>query len=225
MNLSDQINQELSQGKTEGEIIKNLSEQGYDQKTINDSLHQIKIKNAVNTETQEDNLKMEQDNTPTPEYDQQNYSNQDYGGDYINQGYDQNYAQDQQTYANQGYDQGYNQAPEASYSSDSGRIIEISEKVFDEKIQKIHDKLSKLEEFKTLTQSKVDNFSQRINKIESTIDKLQAAILKKIGSYTDTLDNIQDEMSMMQNSFGKIVNQAVKGASKKPITKKKVSKK
>ena len=35
------------------------------------------------------------------------------------------------------------------------------------------------------------------------MDKLQLAILNKIGSYGKTLESIKKEMSMMQDSFGK----------------------
>jgi DNA anti-recombination protein RmuC len=48
--------------------------------------------------------------------------------------------------------------------------------------------------------------SERLKRIESTIDKLQLAILDKVGSYGKTLDSVKKEMSMMQDSFGKIVN-------------------
>ena len=43
--------------------------------------------------------------------------------------------------------------------------------------------------------------------MESIIDRLQASILEKIGSYGQDLDSMRKEMSMMQNSFGKMINQ------------------
>ena len=65
--------------------------------------------------------------------------------------------------------------------------------------------LEDLNEFKTLTQSKVENISERLKRIETSIDRLQAEILEKVGSYGRGFDSIQKEMSMMQDSFGKVV--------------------
>ena len=50
------------------------------------------------------------------------------------------------------------------------------------------------------------NISERLKRIESTIDGLQSAVLDKIGVYGSGLDSIKREMSMMQDSFGKVVN-------------------
>ena len=43
-----------------------------------------------------------------------------------------------------------------------------------------------------------------MKRIESIIDKLQSSILEKVGSYGSNLDSIKKEMSMMQDSFGRI---------------------
>ena len=69
-----------------------------------------------------------------------------------------------------------------------------------------------LTEISTLVQSKIENFSDRLKRIESTIDNLQTSVLDKIGSYGSNLDSIKKEMSMMQDSFGKVVNAAADNA-------------
>ena len=90
--------------------------------------------------------------------------------------------------------------------------------------------IEELNEFKTLGQTKIETISERLKRIETTIDKLQISILNKIGSYGTNIDNIKKEMSMMQDSFGKVVNQAVRGHAT-PVhkqtthTKRKTSKK
>jgi len=45
-----------------------------------------------------------------------------------------------------------------------------------------------------------------LKRMEKTIDKLQMAILEKVGSYGRGLESIKKEMIMMQDSFGKMVN-------------------
>ena len=58
----------------------------------------------------------------------------------------------------------------------------------------------------TLLQARVENISERLKKIETTIDKLQIAILEKVGSYGQNLESVKKEMSMMQDSFSKMVS-------------------
>ena len=108
-------------------------------------------------------------------------------------------------------------------------MIEVSEQVFSEKIREIQKKVEGMNEFKTLAQTKIEDIANRLKRIETTIDKLQIAILEKIGSYGKNLDGIKKEMSMMQDSFGKVVNQAVSAhkahTTHKTPSRKKTSKK
>ncbi len=90
--------------------------------------------------------------------------------------------------------------------SDTDTIIEITEQVFFEKIKTIQKQVEDLTEFKVLAQTKIDNISDRLKRIELNIDRLQAEILEKVGSYGRGLEGIKKEMGMMQQSFGKIVN-------------------
>ena len=110
-------------------------------------------------------------------------------------------------------------------------MIEIAEQVFAEKMRKMQKQLEDLNEFKTLAETKLTNTTNRLKRIESTIDKLQIAILEKVGSYGRGLDSIKKEMSMMQDSFSKTLPALVskhsrprtrkKPAIKKPVVKKK----
>ena len=131
-----------------------------------------------------------------PAYDEPQYFPQEYSaGDYAGSG-EQDY----------------------SYSStgDIDTIIEVAERVFFEKIKPMQKQLEGLNELKALTQTKVDSISDRLRKIESSIDRLQAEILEKVGSYGGGLDSIKKEMGMMQDSFGKIVNVLAHKAEEKP---------
>lgn len=98
------------------------------------------------------------------------------------------------------------------YSSQQGStdtLIEIAEQVFNEKISKIQGEIDKLNQFRTIAQGKIDAMSESLRKIEATIDQLQIAILKKVSSYGNSIEEIKDEMSMMQDSFKKVVEEKV----------------
>ena len=92
---------------------------------------------------------------------------------------------------------------------DTDTIIEISEQVFAERMKGAVKQIESFNEFKTLTQAKVENMSERLKRIESTIDMLQIAILEKVGVYGRNIESIRKEMDMMQDSFGKVVNKTV----------------
>jgi len=214
MGILEEIMQMKNQGIANEEIVNSLQEQGVSPKEINDALSQAQIKSAVY-------------DTGTPS--EQDYLNQQQG----------NYApqtqeiQEQETYAPspEQYSQpqeGYQQEEYNDYAPsegiDSNTIIEIAEQVFSEKIKKIQKQVEDISEFKTLAQTKIDNTSERLKRIETTIDKLQITILEKVGSYGKNLENIKKEMSMMQNSFGKMINPLADRAEKK-ITKNNLRKK
>lgn len=198
MGVLEQITQMKNQGIPDNEIVRNLQEQGVSPKEINDALNQATIKSAVNS--QEMNNEMQQPPQNQGEYmpQSQEVQNQE---TYPNQ--QQEYMQ-QESYPQENY--GY--APERANSDIS---IEIAEQVFSEKIKKIQKQVEENSEFKALAQTKIDNISERLKRIETTIDKLQLTILEKVGSYGNNLESIKKEMSMMQDSFGKVVNKAVKG--------------
>ena len=216
MSILEEIMQMKNQGIANEEIVNTLQEQGVSPKEINDALSQAQIKSAVSdTEPPlEQNPPAQGNYAPQTQEipEQETYAPSP-----------EQYSQPQEVYQQDSYD---NYAP--SGGADSNTIIEIAEQVFSEKIQKIQKQVEDINEFKTLTQIKIDNTSDRLKRIETTIDKLQIAILEKVGSYGKNLENIKKEMSMMQNSFGKMINPLADKAEKK-ITKnnlrKKISKK
>jgi len=226
MGVLDQIKQMKNQGTSDEEIIRSLQEQGVSPKQINDALNQSQIKRAIIDENEGDFSKQ---GPPSPNQQSQgNYipqtqeipESQPTGGEMYPQ---QEYSQPQEGY--QGYQQDEYGYPAGGTDSDT--IIEIAEQVFSEKMKQTQKHVEDLNEFKTLAQTKIENMAERLKRIETIIDKLQISILEKIGSYGENINGIKKEMSMMQDSFGKVVNQAVKG-SKTPLKetqRKKISKK
>ncbi len=223
MGVLEQITQMKKQGLSDEDIVNNLQEQGISPREINDALNQSQIKNAVNNEGEDYEMAPQGANPPIPTQ-----------GNYVPKTQEvseqEAYApQSQQEYSQpEQYYQDSNNYP-ATEGSSSDLIIEISEQVFSEKIKKIQKQTDDMNEFKTLAQTKIENMEDRLKRIETSIDKLQMAILEKIGSYGENINSIKKEMSMMQDSFGKVVNQAVKGhhahLTSKKVSKKKSSKK
>ncbi len=176
MGILEEIGQLRNQGLAENEIIGNLQERGYAPKDINDALSRMQIKNAISGEESPS-----EEYTPQPETAEaqpQQYATQEY---YPQQGYE-NYAAE---------------------SSSSDTIIEIAEQVFLEKSKKMQSQVSEFSEFKTLSETKVENIAERLKRIETTLDKLQLAILDKVGSYGSTLQSIKKEMEMIEDNLGK----------------------
>jgi hypothetical protein len=194
MGVLDNVIQMKRQGYTDSQIIAQLREQGISPKEINDALSHSEIKNAI-SRTDEDILSA----PPIPNIGGETYSPQA-EETYASQ--PQQQQQGQEYYPQEGYSsQEYSSA--GGLSTDT--IVEISEQVFEEKAKKMQRSMDELNEFKSLSQIKIDNALDRLKKIEAIIDKLQISILEKVGSYGSNIDGIRKEMSMMQDSFGKMV--------------------
>lgn len=216
MAVLEQVMQLKNQGMGDNQIINELQQKGISPNEINTALSQAEIKNAVTGDSIPPSPNQSYSQQPTTqeiqEYPPQ--EGQGYGGQ-------ENYAPQEEYYPQGEYNQGY--APQEG-GFDSSTIMEIAEQVFSEKTKKIEDQLEELNEFKTLTKTKVDNIDGRLKKIETMIDKLQITILEKVGSYGQNLGEIKKEISMMQDSFGKMINNVADKNSKPINSKKKISK-
>jgi len=200
MGVLDTVVQMKRQGYPDDEIISQLRQQGLSPKEINDALNQSQIKSAVS--------RMDE-GVPTQGSDV--YQPQEETGQEMYPAYQQAQGGQQEYYPQEDF---YSQGQQGT-AVDTDTIVEISEQVFAEKTKKMQKSMDELNEFKTLTQSRVENALDRIKKIEAIIDKLQISILEKIGSYGSNIEGIRKEMSMMQDSFGKMVGKVAEKAEKK----------
>jgi hypothetical protein len=196
------------------DIINELSQQRISPREINDALKQAQIKNAVSNPSVEDEMQasqMPEEETYQPmpmapsaqqmqTQQEQQYSQQEY---YAPQQYPQEaYAQQGQQY----YQPAEQQQQQYTQGVDTDMIMEIADQIFSEKIKKIQKQSDANFENVSLLQSKAENISERLKKIETTIDKLQIAILERVGSYGQNLESIKKEMSMMGDSFSKMIS-------------------
>ncbi|MEK6884049.1 MAG: hypothetical protein AABY22_30750, partial [Nanoarchaeota archaeon] len=138
----------------------------------------------------------------------ENYSDQQEQGQYPQEQAQEGYyqPQTQEYYPQQGQDYGYNQESyEPSSGLDSETITEISEQVVLEKTKDMKSQIESMSEFKSLAKAKLDHMEERIHRIEQMMDKLQLSILEKVGSYLSNVEHVKKEMSMMQDSFSKVI--------------------
>lgn len=136
--------------------------------------------------------------TPAP---QDSYSPQ-YPQSYSQNNYSQDSYQDQSQYQDQEYSQ--DQYYDQGYESSTDTIIEVAEQVFAEKIKKISKEMKELTEFKTIFETKVENINHRLERMEKQFDKMQLAILEKVGEYGKGLDYLKKELNMVEDSMAKM---------------------
>lgn len=205
MGVLEQVTQMRRENRSDEEIISALKNQGVSPRDINDALNHAQIKSAVSDIMGEDMQApsprgyTEQDNN---EYAQE--SQQEYAQEQVYTPQPQSYSQQD----SQGYGQDY-----SSQQTNTDTIVDIASQVFEEKISDISGKVDSSEEFKTLTNAKLEHLNERLKRIEMIIDKLQSAILEKIGNYGSNIESIKKEMSMMQDSFSKVVGQKMERKS------------
>jgi len=201
MGTLDQVTQMRQKNMSDQEIISELRKQNISPREINEALNHAQIKNAV-SDIRGDEAPMPQgEEQQQYDYDQQAPEGHDQGQQvYTPQPQQQAYYSQQQGYPDYGQQQGY--YPQQT-ATNTDTIVEVSEQVFDEKIAGIAKKVDSIDEFKVLTQARMEHLNERLKRIETIIDRLQASILEKVGSYGSNLESIKKEMSMMQDTFGK----------------------
>ena len=212
MGILEEVNYMKNHGMNEQEISNKLQEKGITPNEIDNAFNQARIKKAVsaeedemersivNNESLERELPIPSQNFYTPKTQEINNHESMYAPQpqEMTAPYYEEYSQEE--YAPQ---QGYGEAEAGIYDTDT--ILEIAEQVFSEKIKKEQKQIESLNEFATLAQTQTSNNHDRLKRIESVMDKLQIAILEKVGSYGKNLETIKKEMEMMEDSFSKIL--------------------
>lgn len=202
MATTDKIIQMQQQGMSDGDIIKNLRNEGLSQKDIADSLAQVKIKMAVSQEDtsyQESNApqNMQEQYSPSQQYEQpvaqyapqQQYAPQEY------QGQQSTYPQDGQQYY----------APEQS-SMSIDIISDIVERIVSEKIKEINQKIKSSSEFKIKTEEDVLEIKERLKRIENTIDSLQKSVISKVGEFGQSTALIHKDLENLHGTVSNLMN-------------------
>lgn len=210
MGVLEQIMQMKNQGIPDNEIVSSLQEQGISPRQISDALDQVQIKKAVADE--ETNFYPPQNqevySPQTQEIQQQQYAPTP-----------QDYTQQAGEYYQEPYAQNYNSGDYQASTADN--TIEIAEQVFNEKIKTIQNTITKLNEFQTLAQAKIENISERLKRIEVLFDSLQLKILERVGAYGKNIDSMKKEITMIEDSFGKIAEKRIARSQENETSSKK----
>ncbi len=224
MGVLEKINQLKREGFKDDEISQKMQEQEISPREIEDAFNQLKVKKAVSADDSftapKQNYKMQnppqnpgqfytprtKDIEETPMQQNEMPLQEDY---YAPQNQEnssaQNYPASQETPQQEYYPQYNYEEYSPKATTDTDTIIEIAEQVFSDKTKTFQKQLDMLSEFATLAQNKIENNNERIKRIEKIIDNLQIKILEKVGSYGENMNSIKKEMSMMQESFSKIL--------------------
>jgi DNA-binding transcriptional MerR regulator len=189
------------EGLSEKQIITRLQQEGVALKEINDSMNQARIKNAVSQDTEQENSPYQEsistENLPYPQTNisgdapQQNYTQQpETAAPY------QEYAPDQD-YSNYYYQQGI---------ANTETITDIAEQIIAEKNQELAKKIDILTQSKNTFQREIEELKEKVNRIESSLDSIQKAIIGKIGEFGDSTRVIQKDLENIHNTMSKMMN-------------------
>lgn len=233
MGTLDKVIEMQKQGMSDADISTQLQNEGVSPTEINDSLNQAKIKNAVSppentapkqippqemresimpkiSEEQDTETQLQATNdqpmtqeipaqpttapqTSTPEiYPPQGQAQEI-------QPQDNYYQETPQAYSQQDY-----YVPQTGMDTDT--ISEIAEQVTTEKLNEYKKKIGDIASFKNTIQNKVDDIDDRLKRIESTIDKLQQAIIGKIGEFGEGNAIIHKDLDNLHGTVAKLMN-------------------
>jgi hypothetical protein len=188
MTIQDEIAQLRSQGTPDDVISQLLTRRGYPAPEIAQALTTSSIKDAVTAPAPGDqdlqpSLASQASPEPAP------YPTQDQEYQYS----------DQPAYQYQDQSQGY-----GGVSGDT--ITEIAEQVVAEKMNRAEQTLTQLTLFKSTTEAQVRSLDERLKRIESSLDKLQLALLQRVGEYLTNVEDVKRELIETQKTFKAVTN-------------------
>ncbi|NPE27216.1 hypothetical protein HNV12_04410 [Methanococcoides sp. SA1] len=243
----DRVIQMQQENKSDNEIMAQLQNEGVAPGEISNALQQAQIKNAVappqettvpegmqpsimpdqsqpqttqptQPQTQELPVAQPQTQSAQPQLPpiQQPQTPQQQTPEYQPQEY---YPETPQAYGGQDYYGG-----QESYGTET--ISEIATQIAAETLADYKTKVGDVASFKNKIQNKVEDLDDRLKRIENSIDKLQQAIIGKIGEFGDStamihkdLDNLHGTVANLMNPLIDNINALDKHAKKKSSKK------
>ena len=221
MGTLEKVMEMQKQGISDTEISTQLKNEGISPAEINDSLNQAKIKNAISppdTNTQEQPITQgmqssimpdpaaQQAQQPAPQPTQPTTQEAPaqqapYPQPEI---YPQQPAPQNDYYQTQAYPQQDYYAPQAG--TDTETISEIAEQVVTEKLNTYKKKVGDIQSFRNVIQDKVADIDDRLKRIEDNIDKLQQAIIGKIGEFGENSAMVHKDLENLHGTVAKLMN-------------------
>jgi DNA-binding transcriptional MerR regulator len=205
MAVLDNIKKMKDQGMNDDQISQRLREQGISPREIDEAMDQNNVKSAV--ASYEDFSPAYPQDTSVFQPQNGGQSSDDkievpgYGNEQIQ--YQENPQYPQQQYNQQQY-------PEYQYQYaeplDTEMVAEVVEQIIEEKTEDMQKKLDELSRFRIEIQGRTENLNERLRRIESSIDRLQSAVIGKVGDYGKNISDLKKEMQMTQESFSKVIS-------------------
>jgi len=196
MSALDRILQLQSQGMQDADVIRILREENVSPTEINDALNQAKVKAAVSdTDTSY---------PQTNEFsnmDQSIMQQEDIAPQNVNENVGPTQTAQYPQYAS--YDQQQYYQPQGL---DTETITEIAEQIVIEKFDEFNQKTGDLVSFKVEVQERIKDLNEKIKRIELSLDKIQQAIIGKIGDYGENLNFIKKDLSNVHETVSKLMN-------------------
>jgi hypothetical protein len=178
----------------DADIIRILREEGISPLEINDSLNQAKVKAAVSAQEEQSPQFSEMDRSIMSQEDVSNSAQEEAPAQV------ESYSQPQ-------YDQSYSgQSYYQPAGLDTETISEIAEQIVIEKFEDFSRRVGDLVSFRLDINDKIKDIEERIKRLEASLDKVQQAVIGKIGEYGDNLSLIKRDMSSIHDTMSKLMN-------------------
>jgi hypothetical protein len=183
----ERLMQLQSQGMQDNEIVKKLRDEGMPMSEISEAFNQAKIKQAVSQDFDGMQQSIMQGEEPVAEELPQEQFPQ--------------YSSEQYSQPSDQYQQEYYQP-----QLDTGTITEIADQVVSEKFAEFNKKTGDIVSFKADTQDRIKDLDERLKRIETSIDKIQQAILGKIGEYGNSMTYVHKDLENIHDTMSKLMN-------------------
>ncbi len=235
MGISEDIKDMRRQGIEDARIIKSLKERGFSETQVNEALEQSKVKKASpgvmdmsQKGMQPSILPAEQGGgfgsqelqvpSPTPAEKkkpvvksmtpsvkgEQKEQQSPYAGPQYPMAEQMEFAYPEQ---------------QQGFGIDSESIEEIAEEIVAEKFDELQTKLGNLMEWRSFVEAKISSLSDRVKRIEDSIDKLQSAVVGKVQDYSKEIKTLGGGMRSLEMSFSKVLDPLLQNISElKKIT-------
>jgi hypothetical protein len=227
-NIFDIVMELQSKGLSDTQIISQLKNLGYTQQEISDAMNQAKAKAAVSQgegaeqvmqpSILEPEAAQEEFPVPKPSVTKKTKKpavkrSKAYTETKVMPETAYPYAYQEQVMPSYG-------APASQEATATGSIgdietiEEITEEIVAEKFSEIRNKITDMLDFKELIETKIQNLDDRVKRIESTLDKLQLALLSKVQEYSKDIKSLGSEVQALEGAFSKILNPLVDNVKK-----------
>ncbi len=187
----DRVIDMAQKGYTDVQIIKQLKQDGFSPRQINDAFNQAKVKLELNKSLE----------APRPEQQTQQQEQNEETGQFV-EGQEVPYPQEESP------EQYPYQYP--SYQ-DVGRanaedVEELVNEIIEEKWQEFKKRTSNIEELKDVTENSIKNFDSRLKRTETILNKLSSAANDKFKEHSQEIKMLKAEMQALKETIQKIMS-------------------